>query len=405
MNKVVLFFVWPLAAFFISLRNKLSTKGDRIVLTLFSGFIGLNLAIDSDNSDINRYTQDFESYRSNSFWDLWDYIVHYFQFDSDYFDIGVQVIYYLTSRLSGDPRILYITFGLIFGALFTNLMHFVMQNSNLKDNYNRFFFMLLLICIFPTQGINQFRFWTASMIFLLGIKNYFFLNQKKNGLLIAFSSVLVHIGLFLPIVILLVTLLVRKSKASTLFILVVVINIFTFGLSQNLDDLFAIVGGPLQAKYLNYTNEISAAQLEGYRNRVWYAAYWHELMSYSLFLILLPLFWNIKKISPQLSGFYRFLLVCMMVIGITRGMLMFFRYFELFIFVMLVIILFYRTETGNQKLTFRIWAFSPVLLLFLGIKISQILLFMEPDTLYSNPILSYFISGQKSIWHAIDLIR
>ena len=118
--------------------------------------------------------------------------------------------------------------------------------------------IFILLLFFVTIGIwnlNGFRFWCAAHIFIFGAYNFLIL-KKNKGVYFLLLAVLTHIGLLLPVAMVLFFRFIKKIPIQTLFIGF----LFTFFFAElNLESVRNLVTnyspGFLQGKLTAYTSE------------------------------------------------------------------------------------------------------------------------------------------------------
>jgi len=403
--KICAFFIWPFWGFVSSAFNFFNSKWDNTLLILFSGFIGLNIAITSEGPDINRYRDDFINYQVYDFEHLYKYISNYIQLKDGYYDIGIQIINYVVSRFTDNYHIYFLTIGLIYGIFYAFILKYLSNYyKNIKPSLILY---LLFLCsvffLFPTQGINQFRFWTASALFITGY--LLFSHGQMRGLLLVLLSPLMHIGIGLLIIGLLISFSLRRIKVKFLVYILPLALTLNLGFHEALQPIVEVIGGSAESKFITYTGQMASERLDAHLNRIWYAAYWRSIALFGFALLSLSFYKKLKYASRSTLNLYRLNLIFLFFGLLMQGFYMHFRYYEVFIFLQIIFFVKYLYE-GNilQKMNYlKKIALIFIMLIILMIKIPAALQFLMPTALISNFITAWFFFDLQnvSIWHLI----
>ena len=396
MKSKILFLIWPFLSFIEAFAYGFSKKSHKLLLTLFSGFIGLNFAVDSESPDINTYINRFQLYYNRDFSYLQEFVISYFQLEAKHYDILTQVIYYVLSRFTDSPYILFLTFGLIFGYFYGNVFiqigAYVNKKLSLTDHV---LILVLLLLIFPTKGINQFRFYTASLIFINGLLSYFN-NNKKASIYLMVLSLVTHIALILPIISFLISLMFKKMNIKV-FITALIIIVLTSTQLTFIEQYINILGGSIEEKYNDYTGDIAKTRMESFKDRVWYAAYYRELLVVALLAVFLYIF----KRKDILTSKDKKLLVPISFLALftalTFNMYMYHRYFDLLAFVLLFYIIMIKIKYNDRMLNFYTAIALPPFSLAAVLNLSDVLRFVNPFIIVDNYFTVWFFQGLGSI--------
>jgi hypothetical protein len=389
MNKnLLLSFIWPLLAFLNSVKRGFKGKSDKTILFWFSGFIGLNFAIDSDSGDINRYRDWFLNYGNRDFDYFLQFVSDYVSFNAKHYDILSETIYYILSRFTDNPFILYLTFGLFFGYFYSLVISRIGKfNISLKI-LDYLLIISLLFVVFPTKGINEFRFYTASFIFLHGILSYVLDNNKKS-IIFLILALLTHIGMALPMIGFILFVFLRNLHINLVLLLLFISLLGGYGLSF-LEPVINLLGGAAESKYLEYSGSIADERMEGFRERIWYAAYYREILVGGLLLPLFRIFRNRDNLDKKDNNLLRLSLFIMIVISLTVNSYMYHRYFDLLALYLIFFITYYFFKYRDPVLKKYLFLISPVLLLMLGINVSGALRFLNPFVFIDNLFTVWF---------------
>jgi hypothetical protein len=193
LNAYLLFLVWPTLSLVYAIINYRSDYAKNIVW-LFCGFYGYNFVL-FDNGDAHRYKEWFENFH-NGYLGIGEFYLELFKGNigkGDYFE---PILSYTLSIFTGDYRILFMVYGLVFGYFFSRNIWYLINRSD-KNHFKLLVlpFLLCFILALPVWRINGFRFWTASQIFFYGAIRLFY-EKRPKYLLISIFSALVHVGYF-----------------------------------------------------------------------------------------------------------------------------------------------------------------------------------------------------------------
>ena len=389
MKDKLLFLVSPFFSFIRSIRLGFTHKSHKTILFWFSGFVGLNLAIASESSDINRYRDWFLDYGNRDFDYFFQFLSDYVSFKAKHYDIFTEIIYYTLSRFTDNPYILYLIFGLIFGYFYSSVISRIGEfNINLKV-LDYLLIISLLFVVFPTKGINQFRFYTASFIFLHGTLRYILDNNKKKSIIFLTLALLTHIGMALPIFGFILFTFLGKLNIKLVLLLLFISLLGGYGLSF-LEPVINLLGGAAESKYIEYSGSIADERMEGFRERIWYAAYYREILVVGLSLPLFRIFKNRNYLDKKDNNLFKFGLFLMIITSFTINSFMYHRYFDLLAIYLIFFTTYYFFKYRDPVLKKYLFLISPALLLMIGINVSDALRFLNPFIFIDNIFTVWF---------------
>jgi hypothetical protein len=396
MKYKVFFFIWPFLSFVNAIGSGFSKKSHKLIITLFCGFVGLNISVDSESSDINRYKDRFQYFYDKDYSFFFEYLTSYVQFEAKHYDVFTQIIYFILSRFTDNPYLLYLVFGLIFGFFYSEI--FSQIGKHVKKKLKLFDYILivsLLLIIFPTKGINQFRFYTASVIFISGILSYVN-KEKKTAFFFMILSIVTHIALLLPILSFVFSLFFKNISLKIFITALLVVIVGGISLTS-FEQYINLIGGAVDSKYGEYTGEIAEDRMENFKSRVWYASYYRELLVISL---LLPFIYIMRKIKV-LHGIDKRLILSISFLtlftALTFNLYMYHRYFDLLAFLLLLFIIIVKFKYCDKKFNFYLIIISPVIILAAALNFSDVLRFLNPFILIDNYFTVWFFQGVSSI--------
>lgn len=367
------FFTPILSFFFIK-------KEFRIVLPLFYFYTGLSIVLvksgDYSNSDINRTIERYSNFSGNSFSnnfnDLYAELISFSKVD-----FGDSLIYSLLSLFDTQPYLIIPIIALFQGILMVQVFKNIESLGLL--NYVLIFFLVLILN--PFSCVNQFRFYTASILLING-----FLLQNKNSIFCWYyyiGAVCFHFSLviFLPFFLIKIS----SMKIYRILILILIMSYFVSSVEYLGNFLRQFLFGEFFNRVDSYTGEIGQGIIDNKLNKVWYVS-WREISYYALQLVLIiPLLYELKK--KYIKLFSTLVIICI-ILNTISSFSMFFR-FAMIVLVMLVILFFLTKKYYKIYTGFKIYVFS--IMFFAGVMAISILRFFLRDRfLISNIFVEIF---------------
>lgn len=191
-NKIILFFLYPFAAFLYALRD-IKSNSSYFVFAGFCLLFGITFVAENEAADSFRYVNDFNMFAQNPVHNL-NAVVHEYLYDSNSYikDLYIYFMYYLSAELGGNNyHILFFLFAIVFTFFSLKSMQFVTENRNFQNSI----FMLLLLFLFAYSNsiynINGVRFWTASWVAVFGTLSYL-ITKNQGCILLILLTPLIH---------------------------------------------------------------------------------------------------------------------------------------------------------------------------------------------------------------------
>lgn len=362
------------------------------VFWLFCAFYGYTFVVFDSTFDSARYSEWFVQAAKSSL-SVPELLASIYALDHDSsFDVFVPVVNVLLSRLTDDPRILYMTFGIIFGFFYSRNLWFVLQFFEKRLTVQVILFVLGLALIVPIWEINGIRFWTATHVFIFG-SLMFVANKKKAGLLIAACSMLVHFSFMLPMAIFLFYIVIG-NRLSIYFILFILSTLFVEievevareFLSKNAPDIF-------QTKIETYLNPEYAESIDiVLEDTNWYIRYYGKIIKFIVYLNVIALFLFRRKwiqSNAVLLNILCFSLLLYSAANIIYHLPSGFRFTTVANFLMFVFLcLYYYHDNAFTLKRTLFYCSAPALVVFAVIAIRIGLDFTNILTLIGNPIIA-----------------
>ncbi len=269
-SEFLFFLIWPFGALLRSLRHFRAPEA-KTIFWLFCVFFGFVFIYGDPYNELGndsvRYAMNLIKIHENPL--SWNEIIaSFYNLEEGVVDIYQPLVTWLVSLFTGDPRVLFMLFAVVFGFFYAQNLWMIFNTINKKVGLILFVFMMAYALINPIWNINGVRMWTATQLFLFGNLRYFLLNDKK-GLIWSASSILVHFSFLFPIAVLAAYIFLPKKDSIFFVFYIVTAFLVEIKLTQ-VRDLLSFLPDFIQPKVGEYTNEVVAeAYFEKFRQYSW----------------------------------------------------------------------------------------------------------------------------------------
>lgn len=396
----ILFLVWPFLSFFIAFYEYRKTWAKNIVW-LFVVFYAYTMVISNSQIDANRYRNNFIEI-SNS--DIAFYDVINLYSDESKVDLLESFITYVISSFTNNYKILFATYGIIFGFFFSRNLWLLFERSRHKLTWISILLLIIFAIVNPIWNINGFRFWTAAQIFVYGALIYF-LEGKKKGLLIAATTVLVHFSFMLPIVIL--GFYVLFGNRMTIYFYFFIASLFISELNiESVRGNLGLLPIVIENKVEGYTNEEYIESIDNsYKLANWYVLMRTKALKYSIYIVLIFLYWrrelflkNHKKLFKLFGFVFLFFAIANIISSIPSA-----RRFLVIAYALSTGLIFLSMQYfDDKKINAVIKLTTPALLLYFVVTIRLGFDTFGITTILGNPIIAVFMEDDMAL---INLIK
>ena len=398
-RQVLLFIFSPIAAAIFS-ASQLDRRGTGIGFILFCGFFGFSYVIENQSIDVNVLIERYNDFYSNYTWaDFTNLLLDYVQLKEP--DLLEPSLRFLVSRLFEDHRYFLAFLGIFFGYFYALTIREHLQWTQRKLGWaNILFFLGFVLVINVNSGVNQFRFWAASIIMILGVLKYLRTGQLKF-MFLATSSVLVHIGLMAMIMP--IWLWVFSNKRAGAFLVIFGLSFIFNGLNLTaLTGYIEFFGQAASNKYSIYTSEYSLNRADQLQERNWYAVYWRVLVIYSGSVVLVwAYFRKLNSMSPTLKRYFTLVLLAISLTNFYSSFPMNFRYQTIAAYMVMSWLFLFVGEFNWRKVVWPVsLTYFPVMLL-IAMNLRSLLSGSNIYLFVSNPLLQSFITSDQSL---LDLL-
>jgi hypothetical protein len=406
-NSFILFLIWPFFAVTYAVRNYKATWAKDIVW-FFVIFYGFTLTLHDTGEfslDANRYKDKFVvmAAQKTDFKTLSD---NFYDEEGQSLDVLETIIIYLISRITNNTHILFAVFGLIFGYFYSRNIWYLIDRSHGKINFANVPVVITFAFIVGFWEINNFRFWTATHIFLYGALPYL-LEKKRKYLIYCLLSGLMHFAYFLPIGVLGVYLITGSRDKiffflfiATFFLKELNINRVTVFLEDNLPDIF-------QPKVKTYTSSNSIEDVrENLLKITWYLRLFGVILKWVVATFLVTVFLtgqNFLSKNKPLKNLFSFTCLLYSVANVISILPSGGRFISLSNLFAVAFIFFYVQHAPRGKAIRRIiFVAIPALLFYNIMAIRMSLQAMGFFSVFGNPLISVFLDADITL---IEMVK
>ncbi|QNR24755.1 EpsG family protein [Croceimicrobium hydrocarbonivorans] len=310
-------------------------------------------------------------------------------------DILENLVYLFVTELGGNHQFMILVFIFINALLYYNLAKFVLPKVSYDVWWTYVLLLLLVFSIQPMMYINQFRFYTGSLLLVYGAYRYIKSGKMRDMWLFIVLAGLTHFSLFLFLAVPIFIKLIQKQNRFAYIIL-----LSCLALGQSFDSILGSLDlghSAFNDRIYDYTGEIGVNLRERLTNRVWYAVYLKKGILLVLTWIALRSLSKVHDLKQRLPLVIAIAFVS--VIVLTFRFALSFRFDHLGIFLLSFILL-----QVNLVHSYRVWklALLPLIAIFLGIQIKSFLGMLDTYWLFSNPIYELLIPKDGTLSEMIN---
>ena len=413
--KILVSVIFPLYVFIFEISQFfLRGKVNKFAVGFGAGVFGFSYIINNESIDVFRIVKLFEIWREKDYSYLFEKIVLSTKLSGERTDFFQDIILFLTSRITDNPKLLLLLLAGLSGYFYALVLEkiSILIGKNVKKKAYVLGF-LLVVFVFPTQIINQFRFWAASCVYVLIVLYVFASGSSLNRLSSSVLFVLplfIHIGMIVPVGLIILFICLLKSNRAIYVVILLLSMIFILNSKVTFREVFDPIafsaGGAIEHKYSMYTTELSERRFEVFKNRSWYAAYWRELIFYSLSTLTVCVVYCRRKMPYHwIDQFFLFNVLFIPVALLLRNFYMNFRYIELFAYLQLIALFINLNLFREYRLSWCLrLVLTPLFLFVIAFKVARALDFVGLEIFYVNYLTGWFTNSLHSVWGYIDFI-
>ena len=391
---VIGYLIWPFGLTLEAFRQW-EKPWSKNAFWLFCIFFGFTFVIaEEGGADSDRYAREFVDF-AHSGMRLKDLLGLFYVVGSDYTDIVAPLIMFFLSRITDNPTVLFVVFGLISGFFYSRNTWYVLERVNGKLKGIMLLFFITFLLINPIWNINGFRFSLAAQIFLFGTLPYL-LEGKKKYLIWSGVSVLAHFTFILPVAILgMFVLLKNRTNIYLIFFIVTAffreINLewFESTLSFLPQVIFSEIANYMNEGYAEYRRETDEAL-------PWFLTYSAMGMRWAIYLIIFSTMYFGKDVLKERSDlrtllsfsllFYGFVNIVSLIPSGDRFVIVANTFLIPYFMIFLVAL-----PRIGESVLIRVITF-PLLMLFCVVQLRIGMVFFGIMTLIGNPVTAVFYS-------------
>lgn len=391
MSKLSFLLVFFLNPFFATIKALRTLNEKLIVLavTLFMGFFGTTTFFYGDNY---RYVENFLIMHRQIM--SWDNFTNTLYNGDTSLDIAIPSISYFVSIFTGNEKVLFAIFGLIYGYFFSKNIIISLKISQYKESKSKLilFFLIIFSFIYPFwTGTNAVRFVIAFNIFIYFLYKYIE-NKKFKDFIFMCISVLFHFSFMTAILITVLYFFSNVKKRENFLILFFIFSFLLTEIAFEPLKNFALNYAPgfLQTKVEGYTSDTFIESMEDLQSeKTWHAMIYIEVFKITICILMLYICYYRKLLTEDLMfkkifPITLFYFSIFNILSVLPDMDRFLRIaYMLAIFCILIFI------THRKRLMIFKFAFIP-LTFWLIVMLRGGFDFVTVGTIVSNPVLAWY---------------
>ncbi len=407
-NSLILFLIFPLIAFFNSVRRIYLREHFWIVL-LFALFFSYTY-IPIPNSDTFRYIERFNSIEDYTLPQYLQDVSGIYSGASEDQDVYIYSVQFLISPFAADIRVYWLVLGFVYFYTFLSLIKFIISSNLSKTRRFNWFILGVVFLISFTAGINGIRWPLALMVFLLGSYRYI-TTSKFKFIALAFLSVFIHFILFYLILFLLIFVVSKRfynPKVTSLFVLIVFF-ISSFYVSR-VQSSSGILGKGISEATSGYIeNEAWQEQrLEEFEKVNWYVQLQRTApYNFVMLALIVVVFFGAKlKKSPAVRALEYFALLNFLASSLSAQLLVLSdNRFNISATAFGLVYLYYLyNENSETRLVNRIMQlYIPIAVLTILVNLRSDLYTVSPNIVFGNVITEFIYRFDESIQELVGL--
>ena len=400
MPPLAFFLLWPLGALIGAVRNYQRSWAKNIVW-LFIAYFGFTF-ITPEGFDSIRYIDRFQEMGRYD-WSFQTFISSLYSDETRYVDIVQPLLSYLLSRFTDDSRVLFMSFGLVLGYLYSRNVWFLLDHARPSLQPYSIIFIATFAVIVGFWQINGFRFWAAAHMYTFGLLSYLIYN-KKSYLALSALSVLFHFTFMYPVLITVLYVLVgnRVHFYFALFVASFVVS----GLElSNVEKYFNFLPNVFQEKssaYLNYDAIETMKRVDG---QSWHVRHHQDALRYALLVCMSVIYWfdvRRDKLNSELVPLFALSLLLYAVFNMTSSLPSGGRFLVLGDLLCTAFLFLYYQSGHITALKIKLLYVTLPLWLFYGlISIRKCFEFTGVYSIFGNPLIALWYSGGTTIINMI----
>lgn len=302
-DSLILFLIFPMAAMLKGFKNHRSKLFLNLIWA-FVAFHGFTLVVTDEGMDASRYAEKLSFLNNAGF--TWVSFLDTL-LTTQNVDIIQPFITFIVAAFTGNQRVLFLVFGIVFGYFYSRNLGYVISKS--KNTKTSVFLVIIFALTIPFWEINGFRMWTAAHIFFYaGVKLLESKQLKVKPILFLCLAPLMHFSFVLPLAILGLYKLLGNKLNIYFFLYVATFLISEIDLTQVRSLVLEYAPDFLDSRLKGYTREGQMEEiLLSKQNQAFYIKY--QGILYKIGGVLLISYMYIKKthVKSVNATLYKFL--------------------------------------------------------------------------------------------------
>lgn len=298
----LLFLISPFLSLLLAIYNYRAEWAKNVVW-FFVAFYGYSLVISNETMDANSYRDKFFQISESEF-SFDNFAATLYNEETQYVDVLQPVITYGVALFTSNYKILFLVFALIFGYFYSRNIWYLLENIEGKLKKENIIWIFTFAIIVGFWQINGFRMWTAAHIYFYGAIRY--LNEnKKSGLVLALSSILMHFSFVLPVLVLFAYAVIGNRIHLYFWFLIATFFITEINFASLNQFLKSILPDIFSNKVDAYTHR--GGEIENQRsisNLNWYAIYYVKILRWILISIMSIIYFKGLKLLKEKIALY-----------------------------------------------------------------------------------------------------
>lgn len=387
----LIFLLWPFGAFIYAL-YRYNERESKIVLILFTALFGYSLVAEFSGLDLYRVMQSLPTASRLNFGDFNDS-----RLKEGSADVYRDMVTFLVSRFTSNPRWLMCTFGIVAGYVYTKVLSLFIGEQPGRNIY-KYLLVFSFSCIVSIDQLSGVRMSLAAYVFFYGAIKVI-IHGDKRYLIVAATSILIHFS-FLAIVLLLLISPKFKNYPKVIYLILILSFILPNFIKGYILQFSSIFGNAIEARtelYYNLSNDLHLGS-----DTSWYVRY--RIISMLVFCYLTFFIVLIKKesinISEKARDLFFFSLIILSFVNFTMSIPHFGYRFQ-YVFLMFAFYYLYKLYTENSEsllLSRLVFVSLPFSLLMIVFSIRSTLSITPLSLYYSNLPGLLFDQSTSSAW-------
>lgn len=384
--------------------------GARNVIWIFIVFYGAVFYIAADsNSDSVRYAKLLVTMHQDLY-GLGDLLSQFFAEKSRYQDVYQPLLTYFVSRLTDQHWLLFASFGVLFGFVYTRNVWFLIDR--VPAPMGPLFGFLIAAFAFSVDigsGLNGVRMWTALHVFVFCVLHYFATGDRKFLLLLLLTP-MIHFSFWLPVALMAGFLQTRHFGLMIYGFFIISSGSVILDLSI-VKDFMAYMPLPIEQRASGYilSADVNSMSLdERVESQVWFLRWNYTMLAA---FVLFSTSWMVWRGCLRQRDLVRELLVFGMLMYAVVNLVSYIpslgRFYNLAEMLLLAaLILFLADRSRSKAIDRRVFGAAGLLLtinLVLGVRL--MLNFASIWLLAGNVFLSPFVEADLSLYELVNWVR